>query len=174
MNADFTNMSSFFQPQVLPGFASVRRAVYPIPIRDVDANRGFTGTGVNYVGVTLRYRQGAYGCGIQVTIGYALPVGAAICCFPDAPGAGTEIECHWVGGVPGYGHDSSAARWTNTTPFHLLGYGIPLFLSRHWISRLLVISVDAFRHLFSFGSLSYVSQSTRNGPHVLWCTSDSG
>src|SRR5262249_5223001 len=97
MDQDVADVARVAQADVAPGAAAVAGAVDAVAVRDVAADGGLAGAGVE--DARLRGRDGdrADGGGAEGAVRDVLPVAAAAGRLPDAAGAGAEVEGPVVG-----------------------------------------------------------------------------
>ena len=104
------------KPHVPPGVTAVRRAVHPVPVRDVAPDARLARTSVHHVGVGLRNRNRADRRRPEVPVGHVLPVCPAVRRLPHAARARPEVEDPALHGMPCHRHHTTAPEGPNTPP----------------------------------------------------------
>jgi hypothetical protein len=123
---DVADVAGIFESDVAPGFAGVGGFVDAIAERNIAADAGFTGAGVEYVGIGVRYGNAADG-GDALLVKEGIPGEPAVRCFPDAAADRAEIIGIGLAGHACDGDDTAAAEGADEAPFHgAVGFEIDL------------------------------------------------
>ena len=104
------------KPDMAPRTTAISRLVDAIAVGDIDADGGFAHASVDDVGVGFRQRQRADRGGVEVAVRDILPILPGVFGFPDAAGAGAEVEGSEFSGVAGDGDHASAAEGSDAAP----------------------------------------------------------
>ena len=68
MNANFADMAGLLQSNIRPSFTAIGGLIHPIAVRDIEADGGFAGAGIDNVGICVCHRDGTYRSGIEESV----------------------------------------------------------------------------------------------------------
>src|SRR5690242_7430180 len=117
MDDDVANVACVGKAGVAPGSPAIAGLIDAIAVRDVAADGGLAGAGVDDIGIGVGDGEGAEGGGGEVAVGDILPEGAAAGSLPDAAGTTAKVEGALVCGMSGDGNDAATAMRTDAAPF---------------------------------------------------------
>ncbi len=126
MDYDRADVASVFEADVGPGFSCVGGFVNAIAERNISADTGFAGAGVNYVGIGISNGNGAdRGDGLLVK--ERIPGDATVGCFPDAAADCAEIIGVRLAGNACNRYGAAAPERADESPLHAaVGFRIDL------------------------------------------------
>src|SRR5579872_1160887 len=112
---DATDLASFAQADVVPSFAAIGGLINTIAGRQIHANVGLAGPGINCVGIGWGDGESANGSDVLI-VENRPPDDARVDGLPDAAVNGTEVEFRRIAGNAGHSDDTTAAEGTNQAP----------------------------------------------------------
>ena len=119
MDDDAADLEGIVQAGVFPMCTAVDGLINAIARRQIRADVGFSGTGVEYVRVRRRHFQGPDRRNV-LTVKDRLPDDSGVGRFPDAAAHRAKVKRAGIPGDSCGGHRPATAKWSDHAPFHTL------------------------------------------------------